>query len=156
MRLVPWLCTGTAVLALGACASTFGSDAMTPERLAEIRRLHEPRWIYLPDYKTSARLAHFIDPRTIERSGSVVRYTLLGVPAKPSFGGVGLGAVVTQHQSDCSSRTSQLRSIQGYKDDAATEPVASGAASGGPSQIRPGTPNEALLDSVCSGRFSRR
>jgi hypothetical protein len=137
-------------IGLGACTTIHPNEPMTPERLAQIRSTHEPRgWLYLPELASPTH-AHFIEPASMQREGPRVIYRILRIPAKPSFGGVGLGAMLARQQVDCSARTLQLLSIEGFRDELATQPATRDEQARPERRVQADAPNQRMLDKVCA------
>jgi hypothetical protein len=136
---------------LGACATTYPNEPMKPERLAQIRSVHEPRgWRYVPALDTRTH-AHFIEPASIQREGSRVTHHILRIPAKPSFDGLGLGAMRIRYQVECGAQTWQQLSIEGFRDELATQP-ATRTEQAGPVLKWPSNPDlQGFLLRLCAG-----
>jgi hypothetical protein len=136
---------------LGACANTHPNEPMTPERLAQIRSLQEPRgWRYVPALDNGTH-AHFIEPASVQREGSRVTHHILRVPARPSFDGLGLGAMRVRYQVECGAQTWQQLSIEGFLDELATQP-ATRTEQAGPVLKWPSNPSiHGFLLRLCAG-----
>jgi S1-C subfamily serine protease len=130
-----------------------------PERVAQLRQMHEGRgWALLSGSVrrvdppgSGVEFLTFVDPRSVARTGNLVRVRSLGVYARP------IGTMVSSiafQQVDCQARTLQTMAADLFSDEPATVRLSSTNQAAAAMPVQAQSLGETLLNSVCAGRFA--